>query len=99
MEALVTQKFRSWRIEPPTQLRINRLIRSALRTYEKNFFSSTLQKFSMETKTRIDALLGTVDSTDNISEQKTTLNKASIVDVTFSDLKADPGRVGLESLL
>lgn len=32
LEALVTQKFRSWRIEPPTQPRINRLIRSALRT-------------------------------------------------------------------
>ena len=99
LEALVIQKFRSLRIEPPTQLRINRLIRSALRTYEKNFFSSTLQKFSMETKIQIDALLGTIDSTDSISEQKTTINKTSIVDVTFSDLKADPGRVGLESLL
>jgi hypothetical protein len=52
----------------------------------------------METKIQID-VLGTIDSTDSISEQKTTINKASIVDVTFSDLKADPGRVSLESLL
>ncbi|MBD2247943.1 DUF4158 domain-containing protein [Nostoc sp. FACHB-888] len=38
LEAVVIQRFRSQRIEPPTNLRINRLIRSALRTYEKNFF-------------------------------------------------------------
>lgn len=96
LEAVVIQQFRSQRIEPPTKLRINRLIRSALRTYEDNFFSSTLQKFSRETKTQIDALLDAVDSND---EKETTAFQAPDTGVAFSDLKADPGRVGLESLL
>lgn len=96
LEAVVIQRFRSQRIEPPTNLRINRLIRSALRTYEKNFFSSTLQKFSKETKTQIDAFLDTVDSSEY--KETTTLQRDDN-SVAFSDLKADPGRVGLESLL
>jgi TnpA family transposase len=96
LEAVVIQQFRSQRIEPPTKLRINRLIRSALRTYEDNFFSSTLQKFSRETKTQIDALLDAVDSND---EKETTAFQRNDTGVAFSDLKADPGRVGLESLL
>jgi Tn3 transposase DDE domain/Domain of unknown function (DUF4158) len=96
LEAVVIQRFRSQRIEPPTNLRINRLIRSALRTYEKNFFSSTLQKFSKETKTQIDAFLDTADSSEY--KETTTLQRDDN-SVAFSDLKADPGRVGLESLL
>ncbi|MGA7954423.1 MAG: Tn3 family transposase [Gloeobacterales cyanobacterium] len=96
IEALVIQRFRAQCIEPPTNLRINRLIRSALRTYEKKFFSSKLQKFSRETKTQIDALLNTVDNT---LEKETTTDQDSNNHVTFCDLKADPGRVGLESLL
>ena len=96
LEAVVIQRFRSQRIEPPTNLRINRLIRSALRTYKNNFFSSTVQKLSRETKTQIDALLDAVDSTD---EKEIITGQAPHADVTFSQLKADPGRVGLESLL
>lgn len=96
LEALVNQRFRAQRIEPPTNLRINRLIRSALRTYEKDFFSGTLQKFSRETKIQIDILLDVVDSND---ATETIAPPDSSLNVTFSDLKADPGRVGLESLL
>ncbi len=96
LEALVIQGFRTQRIEPPTKLRINRLIRSALRTYEKNFFFSTFQKFSQETKTQIDALLDTVDNT---ADKITTTDQVPPTNIAFSDLKADPGRVGLESLL
>src|SRR6476469_1307262 len=96
LEAVVIQRFRSQRIEPPTKLRINRLIRSALRTYEKNFFSSTLQKFSKETKTQIDAFLDTVDSSEY--KEITTLQRDDN-SVAFSDLKAEHSRVGLESLL
>ena len=58
-----------------------------------------LEKFSQETKTQIDALLNTVDSADNASDSETTSDQIPNTNITFSDLKADPGRVGLESLL
>ncbi|RAM49937.1 MAG: Tn3 family transposase [Hapalosiphonaceae cyanobacterium JJU2] len=95
LSALVFQQFRSIHIEPPTNQQTLRLIRSAIRKYETNFFSNTLQKLSDLTKTQIDALLSqttTTDSEENINPQD------SQQSCDFSDLKADPGRVGLESI-
>ncbi len=96
LEALVQERFRELRVEPPTTARIDRLIRSAIRTYETNFFSGTLQKLSAETLAQIDALLNTndtIDSGETTSEPTTRKTSA------FHELKTDPGRVGLESVL
>lgn len=93
---LVQERFRSLHIEPPTTARIDRLIRSALRTYETNFFSNILQKLPSETLVQIDALLST---TDTIDSGGTTNNSDARQTFTFHNLKTDPGRVGLESVL
>jgi TnpA family transposase len=96
LEALVIQRFREQRFEPPTQQRMSRLIRSALRTYETKFFSSTLQKLTPQTKTSIDCLLTTSAPNEN---KVTAVDPADRQGVSLHELKADPGRVGLESIL
>lgn len=59
LHEIVKGQFLSLKIEPPTNGRIERLIRSALRTFETNFFESIRQKLSAETCIKIDKLLDT----------------------------------------
>ena len=95
LQEIACQRFWSLKIEPPTPGRVERLVRSALRTYETNFFQQTLEKLSPECRSQIDALLITseADETDNAPE-KTTF-KAS----KFHFLNSEPGRASLNSLL
>ena len=85
----VYAQLRSLQIEPPTPARIERLIRSAQRLFERQLFSSTLQQLSKQTQTELDEL---------IQEPKVTPGK-EIPDPPLSALKKDPGPVGLNSLL
>ena len=95
LQEIANERFWDFKIQPPPPNRIERLVRSALRTYETNFFQQTLEKLSPECRTQIDALLITseADETDNASE-KTTF-KAS----KFHFLNSEPGRASLNSLL
>ncbi len=90
LEAAVYQQLRELKIEPPTPERIERLIRSALHTYEQNFCAAIYSQLSTETLARIDAL---VSSSNALEEQHAPQSS------DFNNLKADPGRVGLDSLL
>jgi hypothetical protein len=90
LEAAVYQRLRELKIEPPTPERIERLIRSALHTYEQNFCAAISSQLSTETLARIDALV----STSNALEEQHAPQPSD-----FNNLKADPGRVGLDSLL
>ncbi|WP_010476441.1 DUF4158 domain-containing protein [Acaryochloris sp. CCMEE 5410] len=53
----VYDQLRSLQIEPPTPARIERLIRSAQRRFERQLFSSTLKQLSKQTQTELDELI------------------------------------------
>lgn len=86
----VEKRFRELKVEPPTPGRVERIIRSAIRTYETRFFASTLNKLSPQSRTQIDRLLKTSETPEENSALKTSL---------FHSLNAEPGRVSLSSFL
>jgi len=83
------------RIEPPTFARTDRIVRSALRTHESALFEAISEKLSERTRQRLDALLKSHGAdtegagADGDQRERT----------PFADLRADPGRVGLETVL
>jgi hypothetical protein len=76
--------LRELKIEPPTAERMDRLIRSALRTFEGDFTQSLFDRLLPETKKQLDKLLE--------------LPSAESVRVPLHDLRADPGPVSIETL-
>ncbi len=96
---LVYQRFRELQIEPPTQGRVERLIRSAIAQHETNFCQYTLDRLTPEIIEQIDILLSTddVEESENAESQKQSGSKIKMSDFAF--LKTDPGAVGLESFL
>lgn len=91
LKDLVYQRLRDARIEPPAPEQVERLIHAATYTFEENFCTSTLAQLSLETCAKIDALLSTVDS----PLQERPQSKQS----DFSNLKTDPGRTSLDTIL
>lgn len=89
----VYRQFRKLRIVPPTPERIERLIRSAIRTHEEQFLQSIFQKLPEHSLTKLDSL---VDSISYLDDEPSSDDKSQL---SFRDLKADPGRPGLESVL
>lgn len=90
------QRFRDMKVVPPTPDRIEKLIRSAIRTYEDHFFQATFQKLSPSSLLKLDALIDSItelDAEDEIVPQK------DFGQISFQELKADPGRPGLENVL
>jgi hypothetical protein len=83
-EALVV-RCRAERIEPPG--RIDRIIGTATAAFEKRFCDRTVTRLSEASSAALNALVavgaGSVDSGQNL----------------LAELKADPGKVGLETLL
>lgn len=96
LKIIVEKEFRELKIEPPTPGRIERIIKSAVRAYESNFFQTTQQKLSPECCTQIDALLSTSETQE---EEALSLNESSTKTSLFHYLNSDPGRVSLDSLL
>ncbi len=85
---IVEGRFIQLKIEPPTPSRIERIIRSALHTYESHFFETIYQKIA-SSRAAIDSLLKTSDLED---EYSTTTS-------LFHYLNSEPGRASLESFL
>ena len=77
------------RIEPPTSSRLDRIVRSSLSTYENAFFAATHDKVS-ECCAAMDALLHSGKASEEGAGSEAT---------PFAELRADPGRVSLESVL
>ncbi len=77
------------RMEPPAPSRLERILRSALKAYENDFFIESSHKIPSECRVALDALL-CVPEQGNGTSQETT---------PFAELRADPGRVSLESVL
>lgn len=94
VEEQVYQRFRDLRIEPPTPDRIERLIHSAINTYEKRFFDAIYKSLPKQTLTKLDSLIERIEDIEDTIEE-TSVSKKSI---SFHELKSDPGRVGLDTV-
>ena len=77
------------RIEPPTSFRLDRVVRSALSAYENTFFAATHEKVR-ECCSAMDALLRPENHEEGGAGPEAT---------PLAELRADPGRVSLESVL
>ena len=90
----VYRKFRELNIEPPTVDRIDRITKSAIFTYENQFFQDTYKMLSKASISKMDCLLNDLTTYD-----ETEVDYSSEGDfLSFSELRADPGRISLESV-
>ncbi|SHK41876.1 DUF4158 domain-containing protein [Tepidibacter formicigenes] len=79
------KKFREMKIEPPTPERIDRIVKSVIHNYETQFFKETFSKIPKNSLSKIDILINNFISYDDSF-------------LSFSELRSDPGRIGLESV-
>jgi hypothetical protein len=86
-------KFRELNIESPTPDRMNRITKSAIFTYENQFFQETFNKLSKDTLIKMDTLIKDLTAYD---ENEIDCRQRDFL--SFSQLRADPGRIGLESV-
>lgn len=86
----VVARCRKDRLEPPTPGRIARLVGSAVSTFEERFCAATVGRLSAATRSRLDDLVA-----EDAGGEESAGGGVSF----FSELKADPGALGLDSLL
>ncbi len=97
LKSAAISRLRELKIEPPTQSRLERIVRSALSSFESNFFQRTVAQLSNKTKEQIDNLF----KPQKIEEQS--LEVVSQLDIdeealsVWNELKLDPGRIGVGS--
>jgi hypothetical protein len=95
LQDAVHEWYRSRLIEPPTAARIERLVRSAVRTHEAEIFERTAAKLLPSTRKAMDALIdSSIPSDDSDVDEGSDWHSTP-----FSILKTDPGRVSLKSVL
>jgi TnpA family transposase len=81
-------------IEPPTSDRIDRVIGTAVHAFETDFFADMHRQLSLVTQERLQALLVSPPPAEPPEAPEELADLA-----TLSHLKADPGHVGLASVL
>ncbi len=91
LQATAYQRLRSLKLEPPSSDRMERLIRSAVRTCEETFCSTIFEQLSSQTLIKLDALLRTDGA---LEDEQSQLQKSD-----FNVLKTDAGRTSLDSIL
>ena len=97
-----TTHLRWQKIEPPTPERLERLVRSVIRSFEEKLFSEIAQKIPIAVREKLDGLLKTSPSEieeNAVSQaQETELSSENpYSQPTITILKTDPGRLGLDS--
>lgn len=97
LKVAVYHKCRELKIEPPTTERIERIIRSANRTYEENFCSEILSRLTSENQTLLDLLLQ-VSPEEQDTQGKSNDHKATLPRTVWQSLKADPGKASTETM-
>ncbi len=84
LKEVVYERYRDLKIEPQEPKSIDRLIRSAVRTADEQFYTTTMDKLSPETRTKLDALLNLTTlpdgTTDNISILQQLKSEAGAID-------------------
>lgn len=86
------QHFRGLHIEPPTPDRVTRIVRSAYRSFETTLYTTIFQQLDADTRLALNTLL--IDSVDSPEEPAEETERASL-----HELRMDPGRVGVETML
>jgi TnpA family transposase len=100
--------LRELKVEPPTNLRLERITRSALRTFEEVFFRNISEKLSKISKEKIDNLLKLSDSSpqsnidtsvqsNNTAKEENSVGTEKTNVATWAELKTDAGKIGIES--
>ncbi len=103
-------RLRDLKLEPPTNLRLERIIRSALHNFESTFFRNISEQLSSDSKKQIDEFLSqqldtaqqvpSPENINNIPQMNDTDSLESLPEVSelsWGELKTDPGRIGVES--
>lgn len=94
LKEVAYNKFKELQVEPPTVDRMERLIKSAIYTYENKFFQETFQKLPPDAILKMDNLIN-----DLTAYEASEIDYSSEGDsISFNDLRSDPGRIGLESV-
>lgn len=88
LSQLICEHLHQQRIEPPTTKQLHRLIRSALRQFEDDFFQQVTTRLSGKVKLALDALLYADDS------EQDTYHRSNM-----TELKMDAGKLGVKSIL
>ncbi|WNF36606.1 Tn3 family transposase [Bacillaceae bacterium IKA-2] len=96
LKANVYFQFRELKIVPPSPDRIERLIRSAIHTYEETFFQTTYQLLPSETSAKLDSLIDRISYLEVDEEE---LSSKNYDQLSFNELKSDPGRIGVDTVL
>ncbi|MBV9596118.1 MAG: DUF4158 domain-containing protein [Chloroflexi bacterium] len=90
VRAAVYARCRELRFEPPTQERIERLVRSALASHEQQISRAVHGRLSAKSVEVLDGLL---------TPTKPSLAEGELARAPLVELKKDPGPAGLESVL
>ena len=93
----VYARCRAAHLEPPAPKRVERLVRSALRSYEDQVQQQVLARLGPDGFAHIDRLLAIPETDDELPPAQADPHDPGRV--SLRDLKADPGRASLESIL
>ncbi len=88
----IQKRLKNLKLEPPSTERMDRIISSAIKTYENNLFKDINNSLSSETRIHIDEFvkeLSISEGDDSTGEKNITLNF----------LRSDPGRICLKTTL
>ncbi|MDQ6773413.1 MAG: Tn3 family transposase [Candidatus Dormibacteraeota bacterium] len=105
LQASAYERLRAWKVEPPTADRLERLIRSAVHTWEAQFADDLVARLGPTRLAQFEALVGEADEPSagsGAAEAAATSGTAVPTDATgavdWLALKADPGRLSLDTL-
>lgn len=85
-------RCRAEKLEPPAQSRVGRVMGSAKATAEQDFCARTVARLSDESVARLEELVAEEETGDGVG------NRAGSGPGMLAELKADPVRVGLETV-
>jgi hypothetical protein len=95
LKSAIYNRCRELHLEPPTPERIDRVVRSAARTYEESFCAEILARLSPDNQASLDALLQPApDEEDSQREAKSEMPRA-----LWHTLRSEPGRTSLDTML
>jgi TnpA family transposase len=86
---IARERLREKRLEPPTGVQLDRLLRSAIHRHEKSFCRAVVARLSTESRSRLEELLAPTSS-------GATSEASGITALHY--LASDPGRAGLRSI-
>lgn len=90
-------RLHALKVEPPTPGRTERLVRSALRSYDERFCENTLERLSENSVAEIDALLSEPDAREDTVVEDDGGGPSRQREPTLARLRNDPGRASAES--